>query len=276
MCIRDSVNSQLLYDLSQVVRYFSLTSPSPLLAKRWAVFGFAFFKSSDVICRGAIKLWSDHVLSAGNNCRPDVVLILLHRQRSQALCRLPRPVYGDASRAWCTTWVFAFERGFRSRVLSPTPNALKIRKRWITCQPRLTQIHCWRLGGQSTKIYFSSRGRLKSRCRQTNLSRSWSLGRTARPAEHKCALVNCSSSPRNRKIFWRYQTLHRQFTRQLFLPAWRSLQIFNQHHCRNQEKNRQKSIKENSTIIICCHCVWREMNAIFIIIPAPPIYSRHK
>ena len=59
-----------------------------------------------MICRGAIKLGSDHVLSAGNNCRPDVVLILLHRLRSQALCRLPRPVYGDASRAWCTTFVF--------------------------------------------------------------------------------------------------------------------------------------------------------------------------
>jgi hypothetical protein len=32
--------------------------------------------------------------------------------------------------------------GLRSRVLSPTPNAIKIRKRWITRQPRLTQIHC--------------------------------------------------------------------------------------------------------------------------------------
>jgi hypothetical protein len=26
---------------------------------------------------------------------------------------------------------------------SPTPNEIKIRKRWITRQPRLTQIHCW-------------------------------------------------------------------------------------------------------------------------------------
>jgi hypothetical protein len=149
-CALGRVNRYLIYDLSQVVCYFSLTSPSPLLAKRWVVFGFAFFKSSDVICRGARKLWSDHALSAGNNCRPKVILIFSspfacrHTSlRSQTLCCLPRPVYGDASRAWCTTWVFAFERGFRSRVLSPTPNALKIRKRWITRQPRLTQIHCY-------------------------------------------------------------------------------------------------------------------------------------
>jgi hypothetical protein len=47
------------------------------------------------------------------------------------------------SRGLRITWVFAFERGFRSRVLSPIPNALKIRKRWITRQPRLTQIHCY-------------------------------------------------------------------------------------------------------------------------------------
>ena len=54
---------------------------------------------------------------------------------------------GDAhsSRKLAITWVFAFERGFRSRVLSQTTNALKIRKRWITRQPRLTQIHCWAL-----------------------------------------------------------------------------------------------------------------------------------
>ncbi len=51
------------------------------------------------------------------------------------------------------TWVFAFERGFRSRVVSPTPNALKIRKRWITRQPRLTQIHCY-LPCMSTAFLF--------------------------------------------------------------------------------------------------------------------------
>jgi|GEM_PF-3348647 hypothetical protein len=55
-CALGRVNRYLIYDLSQVVRYFSLTSPSPLLAKRWVVFSFAFFKSSDVMCRGARKL----------------------------------------------------------------------------------------------------------------------------------------------------------------------------------------------------------------------------
>ncbi len=49
--------------------------------------------------------------------------------------------------------VFAFERGFRSRAVSPTPNALKIRKRWITRQPRLTQIHCWLLGFYSCTFF---------------------------------------------------------------------------------------------------------------------------
>ncbi len=34
-CALGRVNSQLVYDLSQVVRYFSLTSPSPPLEKRW-------------------------------------------------------------------------------------------------------------------------------------------------------------------------------------------------------------------------------------------------
>jgi hypothetical protein len=34
-CALGRVNRYLIYDLSQVVRYFALTSPSPLLAKRW-------------------------------------------------------------------------------------------------------------------------------------------------------------------------------------------------------------------------------------------------
>ena len=32
-----------------------------------------------MICRGATKLLSDHALSAGNDCRPYVILILRHR-----------------------------------------------------------------------------------------------------------------------------------------------------------------------------------------------------
>ena len=73
------VNRYLIHDLSQVVRNFSLTSPSPPLKERWVLYSFAFFKSSNIKCRGAIKLWSDHALSAGNICRPDVFLILRHR-----------------------------------------------------------------------------------------------------------------------------------------------------------------------------------------------------
>ena len=41
-CALGRVNRQLVHDLSQVVRYFSLTSPSPLLEKRRVVFSFAF------------------------------------------------------------------------------------------------------------------------------------------------------------------------------------------------------------------------------------------
>ena len=103
-CALGRDNRQLVHDLSQVVRYFSLTSPSPLLAKRWVVFSFAFFKLSDVICRGARKLWSYHALSAGIIVVLELFWFFLHRLRSQTLCCLPRPVYGDASRAWCTTF----------------------------------------------------------------------------------------------------------------------------------------------------------------------------
>jgi hypothetical protein len=41
-CALGRVNRQLVHDLSQVVCYLSLTSPSPLLEKRRVVFSFAF------------------------------------------------------------------------------------------------------------------------------------------------------------------------------------------------------------------------------------------
>jgi len=50
------VNRYLIHDLSQVVRNFSLTSPSPPLKERWILYSFAFFKSSNIKCRGAREL----------------------------------------------------------------------------------------------------------------------------------------------------------------------------------------------------------------------------
>jgi len=151
-CALGRVNRYLNHDLSQVVRYFSLTSPSPLLAKRWVVFSFAFFKSSDVICRGARKLWSDHALSAGNNCRPKVILIFSspfacrHTSlQSQTLCCLPRPVYGDASRAWCTTFVFAQWWAFEA-ASCPRHKALNEDNTYsLHVTPTIAQTFCWRL-----------------------------------------------------------------------------------------------------------------------------------
>jgi len=97
-CALGRVNRQLVYDLSQVVRYFSLTSPSPLLEKSRVVFSFAF---SSRPLRGVAVRKSDKVTTFSPRERFVVqmfFLILLHRMpvgiqvcevKRCVVCRVP-------------------------------------------------------------------------------------------------------------------------------------------------------------------------------------------